>query len=57
MTGTMKEHQPEMSRYDITHGGSTTEAIVIQYDSKTVIQPVNPITVAAGESFTITVSN
>lgn len=43
----------EVPRYEITHGDVTVEAVVIQVDGKTIVQPVEPVVVLAGESFTI----
>lgn len=42
-----------MPRYEITHGDVTVEAVVIQAGRKTLVQPVKPVTIPSGESFTI----
>lgn len=43
----------EVPRYEITHGDVTVEAVVVQVDGKTIVQPVEPFVVHSGESFTI----
>jgi hypothetical protein len=43
----------EVPRYEITHDGVTAEAVVVQAGGKTIVQPVKPLVVPAGESFTI----
>lgn len=43
----------DVPRYEITHDGVTAEAVVVQTEDKTVVQPVKPLVVHAGESFTI----
>ena len=43
----------EVPRYEITHDGVTTEAVVVQTEDKTIVQPVEPLVVPAGGSFTI----
>ncbi len=43
----------EVPRYEIKHDDVTVEAVVIQVDGKTIVQPVEPVVVLAGESFTI----
>jgi hypothetical protein len=48
----MTEHD-EVPRYEITHDDVTAEAVVVQAGGKTIVQPVKPLVVAAGESFTI----
>ena len=40
-------------RYEITHGDVTIETVVVQFDDKTVVIPVEPFVVEAGGSFTI----
>lgn len=40
-------------RYVITHGDITAEAVVVQTEDRTIVQPVEPFTVRSGESFTI----
>jgi hypothetical protein len=44
---------PEVPRYEITHGDVTVEAVVVQAEGKTIVQPVQPLVVHSGESFTI----
>ena len=43
----------EVPRYEITHDGITAEAVVVQVGGKTIVQPIEPVIVPAGESFTI----
>ena len=43
----------EIPRYEITHGDVTVEAVVLQSGDKTIVQPIVPIVVHSGESFTI----
>ena len=43
----------DVPRYEITHDGVTAEAVVVQADGKTIVQPVKPLVVQPGESFTI----
>ena len=44
----------DVPRYKITAGDVTVEAVVVQAGGKTIVQPVEPLVVHAGESFTIT---
>jgi hypothetical protein len=44
----------DLPRYEITAGDVTTEAVVIEVDGKTIVQPIVPVVVPSGESFTIT---
>jgi hypothetical protein len=50
---TMTEPAAEIPRYEITHSDVTVEAVVVQVDGKTVVQPIQPMVVRTGESFTI----
>ena len=43
----------DVPRYEITAGDVTVEAVVVQVGGKTIVQPVKPLIVHAGESFTI----
>lgn len=43
----------EVPRYKITHGDITAETVVVQTGDKTIVQPIVPVTVRSGESFTI----
>ena len=43
----------EIPRYEITHGDITAEAVVVQTEDKTIVQPIEPFTVHVGGSFTI----
>jgi hypothetical protein len=49
----MMERMTEVPRYEITHDGVTAEAVVVQAGDKTIVKPAAPLTVRAGESFTI----
>lgn len=40
-------------RYEITCAGVTVEAVVIQTDEKTIVQPITPVVIGPGESFSI----
>ena len=43
----------EVPKYEITHGDVTVEAVVIQVEGKTIVQPIEPVVIRSGESFTI----
>lgn len=43
----------DVPRYEVTHGDTTVEAVVIQTEDKTIVQPAAPVVVRSGESFTI----
>lgn len=43
----------DVPRYEITHGDITVEALVVQSGGKTIVQPIDPVVMHAGGSFTI----
>jgi hypothetical protein len=43
----------DVPRYEITHGDVTVEAVVVQVDGKTIVQPISPVVVLAGDSLEI----
>jgi len=43
----------EVPRYEIKHGDVTVEAVVVQVDGKTIVQPVEPPVVLSGDSLEI----
>ena len=43
----------DVPKFTITHDGVTVEAVVVQTEEKTIVQPLTPVVVEAGGSFTI----